>query len=97
MKFLKIISFSSFLTQIGQKFGPARPLSVTFLVIFALNSTQVFVQPLVFALKGIPHVKYEKNVLLMPVSLLFFTKLGLIWPKFWSKTTPTLIFLAGFY
>ena len=34
-------------------------------------STQVFVQLLLFALKGIPHVKYETKLLIMPVSLLF--------------------------
>ena len=32
----------------------------------------------------------------MPVSLLFFTTLDLIWPKFCPKTTPILGILAGF-
>ena len=54
------------------------------------------VQPLFFALKGIPHVKYEKKLLTMPISLLYFTTLGLIWPKFCPKTTPTLTYLPGF-
>ena len=56
----------------------------------------MFVQPLLFALKGTPHVKYEKNLLIVTVPLLFFTTLGLIRPKFCPKTTPTLIFFAGF-
>ena len=75
MKFLKIISFLPFSTLIGQKFGPKRLSNVAFLAIFALNflssSTQVFAQLLLFALNGIPHVKYEENLLIMPVSLLF--------------------------
>ena len=32
----------------------------------------MFVQPLLIALKCIPWAKYEKNLLIMPVSLLFF-------------------------
>ena len=36
----------------------------------------MFVQPLLCASKGIPHAKYEKNLLLMPVSLLFFCNIG---------------------
>ena len=43
-----------------------------FLLYSPFISIQVFAQPLIFALKGIPpHVKYEKNLLKMPVSLLF--------------------------
>ena len=36
----------------------------------------MFVQPLLLALKCIPHAKYEKNLLIMPVSLLFFHNIG---------------------
>ena len=54
----------------------------------------MFLQPLLFALKGIPQVKYEKtnyNICFFT----FFTTLDQIWPKFFPKTTPTLIFFAG--
>ena len=53
----------------------------------------MFVQPLLLALKCTPCAKYEKNLLIMPISLLFFTTLDLIWPKFCPKTTPILFFL----
>ena len=56
----------------------------------------MFVKPLFFALKGIPHVKYEKKAIDNAHFFTFFTTLGLIWPKFCPKTTPTLIFLPGF-
>ena len=56
----------------------------------------MFVQPLLLALKCIPRAKYEKNLLIMPISLLFFTTLDLIWLKCFPKTTPILIFFAGF-
>ena len=57
----------------------------------------MFVKPLFFALKGIPHVKYEKK----PIDnahffFIFSTTLGLIWLKFCPKPTPTLIFFAWF-
>ena len=52
-------------------------------------------QPLLFALKGIPLVKYEKKNDNACFSTFFIT-LDLIWPKFCPKTTPTLIFLAVF-
>ena len=35
----------------------------------------MFVQPLCLALNSIPHAKYEKNLLIIPVSLLFQTVL----------------------
>ena len=47
-------------------------------------------QPLLFALKGIPQVKYEKKLMILPVSLLLIL---IIWPKFCPKTTSDLIFL----
>ena len=55
----------------------------------------MFAQLVLYALKDIPHVKYGKDLLIMPVSLFFFTTLYLIWPKFCPKTTPTLNFFAG--
>ena len=55
----------------------------------------MFAQQVLYALKDIPHVKYGKDLLIMPVSLFFFTTLYLIWPKFCPKTTPTLNFFAG--
>ena len=36
----------------------------------------MFVQPFMFALKGILHVKYEENLLIMLVSLVFFHNIG---------------------
>ena len=50
-------------------------------------------QPLLFALKGIPQVKYEKKLMILPVSLLFSQHCDIIWPKFCPKTTFDLIFL----
>ena len=56
----------------------------------------MFVKPVLFALKGIPHVKYEKKTIDNAHFFTFFTTLGLIWPKFCRKTTPTLIFFVRF-
>ena len=61
----------------------------------------MFVQPLLLALKCIPCAKYEKNPLIMPVSLLFFKTLDLVWSRFCPKTTPNFFsffffFYAGF-
>ena len=36
----------------------------------------MFVQPLFFALNGIPQVKYEKKLSIMPISLLFIHNIG---------------------
>ena len=52
-------------------------------------------QSLLFALKGIPQVKYQKTIMIMMVSLLF-SQQDQFWPKICPKTTPTLIFFAGF-
>ena len=54
-----------------EKIWPQRPSNVVFIAIFALLSIQLFVQLLLFALKGIPYVTYEKNLLIIPVPLLF--------------------------
>ena len=56
----------------------------------------MFVKPLLFALKGIPNVKYEKKAIDNNHFFTFFTTLGLIWPKFCPKARPTLIFFAWF-
>ena len=57
----------------------------------------MFVQPLLFALKGIPHLKYEEKKTIDNAHFFtFYTTLGLNWPKFYPNTTPTLIFLLGF-
>ena len=56
----------------------------------------MFAQPLLFGLKGIPHIKYEKKTSDNACFFTFFTTLDLIWPTFYPKTTPTLIFLPGF-
>ena len=51
-----------------------------------------------FALKSIPHVKYEKKKQKKKrfgnaSFLTFFTTLDLLWPRFCPKTSLTLIFL----
>ena len=50
----------------------------------------MFLEPLFFALKGIPHVKYEKKAIDNAHFFTFFTTLGLILPKFCPKATPTI-------
>ena len=57
----------------------------------------MFLQPQLFALKDIPHVKYEKKLNDNACFFTIFTTLGIILPRFYPKTTSTLIFfLAGF-
>ena len=56
-----MISFLPFLNQVGQKFDPNVVQMWHFYLYLSYNSTGVFVQPLLFALKGIPHLKYEKK------------------------------------
>ena len=96
MKFLKIISLCHFWPKSGKN------LALNILQMWHLElylpwvSIHAFEQALLFTLKGIPHVKYEKNLLIMPFSFTFFTTLGLIWPKFCPKTTPALIFFCWF-
>ena len=51
------------------------------------------VQSLPLALKGIPHVKYEKKPIDNAHFFTFFTTWDLIWPKFCSKTTTTFLYL----
>ena len=58
--------------------------------------TQVVLQPLLIALKGIPQVKYEKNPNDIACLFTFLTTLDTIWPKFGPKTTPDLIFFCWF-
>ena len=61
-------------------------------LIFAISSynclkfpTQVVLQPLLFVLKGIPQVKYEKKPNDIACFFTFFTTLHMIWPKFCSN------------
>ena len=56
----------------------------------------MFLQPLIVALKSIPIVKFEKETIDNDNFFTFFTTLGLIWPKFFPKTTPALTFFACF-
>ena len=44
---------------------------MVFLPIFALNFHSRVCKTTTFLLKIVPHVKYERNLLIMPVSLLF--------------------------
>ena len=45
---------------------------MAFLAVLPSISTQMFVEPLLFALKGIPHINMKKKpLLIMPISLLF--------------------------
>ena len=57
-----MIIFLSFLTKIGQKFGPNVFQMWHFWLYLSQLSTRVFVQPLLFALKRIPLVKYKKKL-----------------------------------
>ena len=97
MKFLKIINFLSFLTQIGQKFCPKRPSNVAFLAIFALNFHSSICTTTNFCFKRYSSpCKIWKKLIENACFFTFFTTLDLIWPKFCPKATPTLIFFAGF-
>ena len=53
VKFLKIVSFLPFLTQIGQKFGSKHPSNVAFLTIFALSFHSGACTTTTFCFKGI--------------------------------------------
>ena len=44
---------------------------MAFLAIFALNFLSGVSTTLLFSLKGIPHAKHEKDLMIMPVYLLF--------------------------
>ena len=96
MKLLKIISFLPFLTLIGQNFGPRRPSSVTFLAIFAFNFQSGVFTTTTFCFKRYYPCKIWKETFDNACFFTFFLTLGLIWPKFSPKTTPTLIFFTGF-
>ena len=76
VKFLKIISFWLFLTQFGQKSDPNILKTWHFSLYLPKLSTQVFVQLLLLTLICIPCAKYEKNLLIMPIFLLFFHSIG---------------------
>ena len=65
-------SFLLFLTQNDrQKFSPNFLQIWYFLLFWPSTSTQVFLYPLLLAFKCIPHAKFEKSPLIMPVSLFF--------------------------
>ena len=55
-----------------------------------------FYNPYLFACKCIPHAKYEKNPIEIPVPLFFSQHWTYFGPNFPPKTTPTLLFLADF-
>ena len=92
MNFLKIISFLPFLTQIKQKFGPKHPSNMAFLAILALNLNSGVCTTTTYCFKRYSPCKIWKKPIDIPVSLLF----SKYWAKFCPKTTPTLIFIAGF-
>ena len=48
----------------------------------------MFAQPLFFALKGIPGVKYEKKLSIMPISLLFSQHWAEFGPHFAPRPHP---------
>ena len=93
MKLLEIISFFQFLTQIGQKFGPKHPTDLAYLPIFALTFHSGICTTTTFCFKRYSPCKiWKKTLLIIPISLLFFTTLGQIWPQ-----DPTHFdFFAGF-
>ena len=94
----KLSVFFPFLTQIGQKFAPKRPSNVLFLAIFALNFYSGICTTTTFCFKMYSPCKIWKNPIDNTRFFTFFTILGQqIWPKFYPKTTHTLIFFfAGF-
>ena len=97
MKFLKIINFLPFLTQIGQKFSPKRPSNVAFLAIFALNFHSSICTTITFCFKrySSPCKIWKKTYWKCQFLYLFHNvrpNLAQILPK----GTPTLIFFAGF-
>ena len=55
---------------------------------FALKGIPFKREPLFLALKGIPHVKYEKNLLTMPVSLVFSQDCTELGPNFTPRPLP---------
>ena len=62
VKFLKIISFLSFLTQIKQNFGPKHPLNVIFLAKFALNFLPGVCKTTTFSFKTFPMQNMKKPI-----------------------------------
>ena len=70
-----------------EKIWPERPLNLVFLAITDMNSTQMVLQSLTLALKGIPLVKYEEKKLF----LYFFDTIGHNCPK-----TTRFDFFSGF-
>ena len=53
---------------------------------------KIFAQPLVFALKGIPHAKYGKKSISNANFFTFFTTLDLIQFKFYPRPHPLCFF-----
>ena len=85
VKFSKIISFFSFLTQIRQKLGPDILQMWHFcLMWYICLKFPLFVQPLLFALKVIPQCKIWKKLFARHVSLLFSWH----WTKFCLNFAP---------
>ena len=58
--------------------------------------SSIFVTTILFALKGIPHVKYEKKLVDNVCFFLFFKTLGQFGPNFAPRPHPLWFFFAGF-
>ena len=94
VKFLKITSFLPFLTQIGQMFGPKCPSNVACLAIFTLHFHSGVCTTTAFCFKRYSLSKIWKKLIDNNHFFTYFTTLHLA--KFCPKTTPILIFFAGF-
>ena len=95
--FLKIIRFLPFLTQIGQNFGPKCPSNVAFLAIFDLNFHSSICTNTTFCFKRYSPCKMWKNLLIMPVSLLFSQHWTWFGPNFALRPHPLWFILLVSY
>ena len=91
VKLLRIISFLPFWTQIGQKVDPNILQVQHFQLYLPYIFTQVFIQPLLFAVKGICYKNYEKNLSIMQFLYFFHNFQTQFGPPFAPKSTPTLM------
>ena len=96
VKTSKIVTFCYFWPKMGKnlaliffKYGVSSSYSLQFSLRFLYN-------PYLFACKCIPHAKYEKRPIEIPVPLFFFTTLDLIWPKFCPKDHTHFTFFNWF-
>ena len=90
VKFLKIISFWPFLTQIGQNFGPKHPSNVAFLAIFTLNFH--FCTTTTFCFERYSQCKIWKKTYWQCLFLYFFHNIGPNLAQIGSRPYPLWFF-----